>query len=90
MTAPRKYAEIAAAALAKMLKASTELGKGADIVESVLAEATREQEEIDRQHLPEVEAAASVGGSDRSLAAKALIRPKGRSADRVPYARELL
>ncbi len=46
MTAPRKYAEIAAAALAKMLKASTELGKGADIVGSVLAEATREREEV--------------------------------------------
>jgi hypothetical protein len=35
MTATRKYAEIAAAALAKMLKAGTEPGKVADIVESV-------------------------------------------------------
>jgi hypothetical protein len=60
MTAPRKYAEIAAAALAKMLNAGTDSGKVADIVESVLAEATREQEEIDRQHLAEVEAAAEV------------------------------
>ena len=60
MTATRKYAEIAAAALAKMLKAGTEPGKVADIVESVLAEATREQEEVERQHLAEVEAAVEV------------------------------
>jgi len=32
----------------------------ADIVESVLAEATREQEEVERQHLAEVEAAVEV------------------------------
>jgi PAS domain S-box-containing protein len=43
-----------------MLNAGTDSGKVADIVESVLAEATREQEEIDRQHLAEVEAAAEV------------------------------
>ena len=41
-----------------MLNAGTDSGKVADIVESVLAEATREQEEIDRQQLAEVEAAA--------------------------------
>jgi len=45
MIPPRKYAEIAAASLAKMLKAGTDSGKVADIVESVLAEATREHEE---------------------------------------------
>ena len=60
MTAPRKYAEIAAAALAKMLKAGTKPEKVADIVESVLAEATRGQEEVERQHLAEVEAAVEV------------------------------
>ena len=43
-----------------MLKAGTEPGKVADIVESVLAEATREQEEVERQHLAEVEAAVEV------------------------------
>src|SRR6187401_2519528 len=60
MIPPRKYAEIAAASLAKMLKAGTDSGKVADIVESVLAEATREHEEQERQHLAEVEAAAEV------------------------------
>jgi PAS domain S-box-containing protein len=60
MTPPRKYAEIAAAALAKMLKAGTDSGKVADIVESVLAEATREHEEQERQHVAEVETAAEV------------------------------
>jgi len=43
-----------------MLKAGTDSGKVADIVESVLAEATREHEEQERQHLAEVEAAAEV------------------------------
>jgi adenylate cyclase len=60
MTPPRKYAEIAAAALAKMLQAGTDSGKVADIVESVLAEATREHEEGERQHLAAVEAAAEI------------------------------
>ena len=43
-----------------MLKAGTDSGKVADIVESVLAGATREHEEQERQHLAEVEAAAEV------------------------------
>jgi PAS domain S-box-containing protein len=60
MTPPRKYAEIAAAALAKILQAGTDSGKVADIVESVLAEATREHEEGERQHLAAVEAAAEI------------------------------
>src|SRR4029078_12144598 len=60
MIPSRKYAEIAAASLAKMLKAGTDSGKVADIVESVLAEATREHEDQEHRHLAEVEAAAEV------------------------------
>ena len=59
MTSSRKYAEIAAAALGKMLRAGADSGKVADIVESVLADATRERDEDERQHLAEVEAAAA-------------------------------
>jgi PAS domain S-box-containing protein len=59
MTSSRKYAEIAAAALDKMLPAGIDSGKVADIVESVLADATREREQDERQHLAEVEAAAA-------------------------------
>ena len=55
---PRKYAEIAAASLAKMLKPGTDSGHVADIVETVLADATREQQEGERLHLAETEAAA--------------------------------
>ena len=55
---PRKYAEIAAASLAKMLKPETDSGHVADIVETVLADATREQQEGERLHLAETEAAA--------------------------------
>jgi adenylate cyclase len=60
VTSSRKYAEIAAAALDKMLPAGIDSGKVADIVESVLADATREREEDERQHLAEVEAAAAI------------------------------
>jgi PAS domain S-box-containing protein len=59
MTSSRKFAEIAAAALGKMLPAGTDSGKVADIVEGVLADATREREQDERQHLAEVEAAAA-------------------------------
>ena len=59
MTSTRKYAEIAAVALSKMLRAGADSGKVADIVESVLADATRELEVGERQHLAEVEAAAA-------------------------------
>ncbi|MET0688721.1 MAG: hypothetical protein ABWY38_05935 [Methyloceanibacter sp.] len=54
----RKYAEIAAASLAKMLRPGTDSGHVADIVETVLADATREQREGERLHLAETEAAA--------------------------------
>ena len=54
----RKYAEKAAAALGKMLQAGTDSGKVADIVESVLADATREHDEQE-QHVTDVEAAAA-------------------------------
>ena len=60
MTSSRKYAEIAAAALDKMLPAGIDSGQVADIVESVLADATREREEDERQHLGELEAAAAI------------------------------
>jgi PAS domain S-box-containing protein len=59
MTSSRKYAEIAAAALGKMLRDGTDSGKVAEIVESVLADATREREDEERQHLAEVEATAA-------------------------------
>ncbi len=59
MTSTRKYAEIAAAALRKMLRAGADSGKVADIVESILADATRELDEGERQYLAEVEAAAA-------------------------------
>jgi hypothetical protein len=58
MTASRKYAEIAAAALGKMLRDRADSGKVADIFESVLADATRERDEDERQHLAEVEVGA--------------------------------
>jgi PAS domain S-box-containing protein len=60
MTSSRKYAEIAAAALDKVLPAGIDSGQVADIVESVLADATREREQDERQHLAEVEAAAAM------------------------------
>jgi hypothetical protein len=50
MTSSRKYAEIAAAALGKMLRDGTDSGKVAEIVESVLADATREREDKERQN----------------------------------------
>ena len=59
MTSARKSAEIAAAALAKMLRDSNDSGRVADIVESVLTDANREQEEQERRHVAEVEAAAA-------------------------------
>ena len=55
----RKYAEKAAAALGKMLQAGTDSGKVADIVESVLADATREHDENERRHVADIEAAAA-------------------------------
>ncbi len=58
MTSSRKYAEIAAAALGKVLPPGIDSKGVADIVESVLAEASREHTEEERQHLAEVEAAA--------------------------------
>ncbi len=58
MTSSRKYAEIAAAALGKVLPPGTDSKGVADIVESVLAEASREHQEGERQHVAEVEAAA--------------------------------
>ncbi|HXG78796.1 MAG TPA: PAS domain-containing protein [Methyloceanibacter sp.] len=59
MPPSRKYAEIAAAALAKMLRDGTDTGKVADIVESILADADREHWEQERKHVAEVEAAAA-------------------------------
>jgi PAS domain S-box-containing protein len=59
MASPRKYAEIAAAALGKMLRDGTDSGEVADIVESVLADAKREHQAEERQHLAAVEAAAA-------------------------------
>ena len=55
----RKYAEKVAAALGKMLQAGTDSGKVADIVESVLADATREHDENERRHVADIEAAAA-------------------------------
>jgi PAS domain S-box-containing protein len=55
----RKYAEKAAAALGKMLQAGTDSSKVADIVESVLADATREHDESERRHVADIEAAAA-------------------------------
>jgi PAS domain S-box-containing protein len=59
MTSSRKYAEKAAAALGKVLRDGTDSGKVADIVETVLADATREREKEERQHLAEVQTAAA-------------------------------
>jgi PAS domain S-box-containing protein len=59
MTSSRKYAEKAATALGKMLRAGTDSGKVADIVETVLADATREHDEKERQRLADIEAAAA-------------------------------
>ncbi len=59
MTSSRKYAEKAATALGKMLRAGTDSGKVADIVETVLADATRENDEKERQRLADIEAAAA-------------------------------
>jgi PAS domain S-box-containing protein len=59
MIPSRKYAEIAAAALAKMLRDGTDSRKVVDIVEGVLSDATREQKEKERRHVAEVEAAAA-------------------------------
>jgi PAS domain S-box-containing protein len=58
MASSRKYAEIAAAALGKVLPPGTDSKSVADIVESILAEASREHQEEERQHVAEVEAAA--------------------------------
>ncbi len=58
MTSSRKYAEIAAAALGKVLPPGADPRSVADIVERVLAEASREQEENERQCMAEVKAAA--------------------------------
>ena len=55
----RKYAEKVAAALGKMLQAGTDSGKVADIVESVLADATSEHDENERRHVADIEAAAA-------------------------------
>ena len=60
MTSNRKYAEIAAAALGKMLPPGTDSQDVADIVESILADATREHEEGERQHVAAVAAAAEI------------------------------
>ncbi len=59
MTSSRRSAEIAAAALGKVLQAGTDPGHVADIVETALADATRERQEDERQHLAQVEAAAA-------------------------------
>src|SRR5919106_371246 len=59
MSSSRKYAEIAAAALAKMLREGADSADVADIVESVLADATREHKEKERQHVADVETAAA-------------------------------
>ena len=58
MRSSRKYAEIAAAALGKVLPPGTDSGRVADIIESILAEASRDHQEEERQHVAEVEAAA--------------------------------
>jgi len=57
MRSSRKYAEIAAAALGKVLP-GTDSGRVADIIESILAEASRDHQEEERQHVAEVEVAA--------------------------------
>lgn len=59
MASSRKYAEIAAAALAKMLRDGADSGEVADIVERILADANREQQAQERKHVAEVEAAAA-------------------------------
>ena len=59
MSSSRKYAEIAAAALAKMLRDGTGSGEVANIVETVLADAKREHLEEEYRHVAEVEAAAA-------------------------------
>ena len=59
MSSSRKYAEIAAAALAKLLQDGTDSRKVVDIVEGVLADAKREHREEEHQHVAEVEAAAA-------------------------------
>jgi PAS domain S-box-containing protein len=59
MTSSRKFAEIAAAALGKMLRDGTDRQEVAKIVESILADATREHREQNRQHVADVEAAAA-------------------------------
>jgi PAS domain S-box-containing protein len=59
MTSSRKYAEIAAAALGRLLPPGADAGEVADIVESVLADATRERDERERLHVADVEAAAA-------------------------------
>ena len=58
MRSSRKYAEIAAAALGKVLPPGTDSGRVADIIESILAEASRDHQEEERQHVAEVEVAA--------------------------------
>ena len=58
MRSSRKYAEIAAAALGKVLPPGIDSGRVADIIESILAEASRDHHEEERQHVAEVEAAA--------------------------------
>jgi PAS domain S-box-containing protein len=59
MASSRKYGEIAAAALGKMLREGADSGEVADIVESVLADATREHQEEEDRHVAQVEAAAA-------------------------------
>jgi PAS domain S-box-containing protein len=58
MRSSRKYAEIAAAALGKVLPPGTDSGRVTDIIESILAEASRDHQEEELQHVAEVEAAA--------------------------------
>ena len=58
MRSSRKYAEIAAAALGKVLSPGADSGRVADIIESILAEASRDHQEEERQHVAEVEVAA--------------------------------
>ena len=84
MRSSRKYAEIAAAALGKVLPPGTDSGHVADIIESILAEASRDHQEEERQHVADVEAAAERKLARLLDASPAVIYSFGADGDFAP------
>jgi hypothetical protein len=84
MTFSRKYAAIAMAALDKVLPPGIDLKGVAEIVESVLAEASREHKEEERQHLAEIEATSSTAISPRCRTLRSNTAPQSTNISVTP------